>query len=807
MKKIYLFILLVSLLTACGGKRKQNTENKDPETIEISNSANQTSGKLLNILDQTKLPQKIDLDQDVDKMSYQELRIWLHYVYASRGLHIMEADLNSFFKVNTDWYEKLIWESWEEDRMFEKYSDIKLSEEEQTFVDKINKRIENRKKEHYVQQGNHQLGNTNNIVNLFQFKDRDSLFMDKLAKNNFVISRGKNIQLFHVYEENDYRRIPSFITTDLYLQAFHMYFSYTLKSLEQEKFIPILSDLCLKLYNESKSLTDSEDAEIKRIADFNTTFYAIPYYLLTNKKLALSEQQTRHFNNEIENINRETDNTSEYLNVTDAFFGYSLFKPRGHYTRKPEMKQYFKAMMWLQTAPFCLDEAEQFNQSIFSSYLLTNEKIYNSYKSIYEPIAFLVGLPDNLSFMDITDFIKQQKINSIEDALKSENRNKIEQQLKELAKTRNKIKPEIEITCRDKINFMPQRYLIDNDIIQKMVDVKVNSERAFPRGLDIFATFGVKSANDILTNTYKDQKKWNHFTTRLNDNKAKFDKFNDWEKSVYNKWIKSLVELQKVDKQYPEFMQTEAWSYKNLNTALASWAELKHDAILYGEQPMAAECGGGGPPEPILRGYVEPNLKFWNELANLLKLTEKILVDNKIMTKDLQSKTNQLAEYVKFLIQVTKKELANEMLQDNEYNTIAYMGSSIEYFTLSVIEPGLYLDKWSLVQGPDKSIAVVADIYTRNVPSCNKNGILHVATGNVNNIYVVVPIGKELYLTKGATFSYYEFVQPLDKRLNDEEWQKMLEEGKTPKEQEWMKDIIIGTEPSVDERIFYSSGC
>lgn len=39
-------------------------------------------------------------------------------------------------------------------------------------------------------------------------------------------------------------------------------------------------------------------------------------------------------------------------------------------------------------------------------------------------------------------------------------------------------------------------------------------------------------------------------------------------------------------------MQTPEWGYKNLNTALASWAELKHDAILYGEQPMAAECGG-----------------------------------------------------------------------------------------------------------------------------------------------------------------------------------------------------------------------
>lgn len=97
------------------------------------------------------------------------------------------------------------------------------------------------------------------------------------------------------------------------------------------------------------------------------------------------------------------------------------------------------------------------------------------------------------------------------------------------------------------------------------------------------------------------------------------------------------------------------------------------------------------------------------------------------------------------------------------------MGSSIEYFTLSVVDPDLHLDDWSLVQGPDKSIAIVADIYTRNIRGCNKNGILHIATGNANNIYVVVEIEGNLYLTRGATFSYYEFVQPLGTRLTDEE--------------------------------------
>ena len=72
---------------------------------------------------------------------------------------------------------------------------------------------------------------------------------------------------------------------------------------------------------------------------------------------------------------------------------------------------------------------------------------------------------------------------------------------------------------------------------------------------------------------------------------------------------------------YPYFMQTPWWGKKNLNTALASWAELKHDAILYAKQPMEAECGDGGPEPPVVKGYIEPNLKFWNKALELLRNT------------------------------------------------------------------------------------------------------------------------------------------------------------------------------------------
>jgi hypothetical protein len=762
------------------------------------------------------LPGAVDFEQDINSLSLQELRLLRTFVYARHGMYFTEAELYAYFIANTNWYESLVDSLYyvDEDNVPLTYDAVNLSEEEQAFVDRVDKRMSEIQKNNFISQDGYRLGNADNIINLYQFKAFDPLFIEKITRHNFVIVEGSNRQLFHLYEENDYRQIPSFITTDLFLQAFHMYFSYTLKSLEQHKFIPILTDLCFALYSESMRLADSEtDAAIKEMSQFNAVFYAIPYYFLTNEKLKVPIPYQDHFLAEIENINSQEDKTSDFLSFTDADFPYSLFKPRGHYTRKPVMEAYFKAMMWLQTAPFCRDKEEQLRQAIFSAAMLTtthtkdNKPVIDLYQAIFEPIVFLVGLPDNLSVMDISDFLQKEKIASLQAALSAQTVDKVNNMLLELTKTRNGIKPSIEISCPDKINFMSQRYLIDNDVIQNLADVTPNSKRAYPKGLDAFAAFGSETADDLLVYFYKEKENWNKYPVEMERMKKKFGNYQGWNSSVYNKWIESLLELQKKDKSYPGFMQTKAWGLKNMNTSLASWAELKHDAILYGEQPMAAECGGGGLPPPTVKGYVEPNLRFWKKLDELIKLSTALMEKHDLLTPDLEGKASELADYSKFLITATQKELAGERLSENEFNTIQYMGSSIEYFTLSVIDPELSLFSWELVQGPDKSIAVVADIYTRNVQDCNKNGILHVATGNANSIYVLVEIGGYLYLTRGATFSYYEFTEELGTRLTDEEWQERLDDKKAPPIPEWMHEIIIGTEPQADDRVFYSSGC
>jgi SsrA-binding protein len=537
------------------------------------------------------------------------------------------------------------------------------------------------------------------------------------------------------------------------------------------------------------------------------------FYGTYNNHAARRDRKLLLTHKELKKIDACQDAASRFL-VFDAGFPYSQFKPRGHYIHSKKLSDYFKAMQWLQLAPYCREDKQQLKDAVFIASLLNTattsngESLLTLYKSIFEPVVFLIGEPDNLSVLDIANYLNKEKIDNINTALQSATLEKVNRMLISMAKTRNRIAPKVAESCKDKINFMPARYLMDNEIIQEMVDVTPSAEKAYPKGLDVFAALGSKPAWDVLLNTYKENELWGKYLPTLTSFRQKFENYRDWNVSVYNKWLEGLLSLQRADKSYPAFMQLPAWSYKNLNTALASWTDLKHDVILYGERPIAAECGGGGPPAPITVGYVEPNIQFWKKLDELITLTDRMLTQNKLMTEELQSRTDALKHYVKFLLAVSEKELRNEKLTESEYRSLQHFGASIENFTLSVVDVEVRPDMWRLVQGPSKSIAVVADIYTRNVPGCSKNGILHEAVGNANYIYVVVEIGGNLYLTRGAVFSYYEFVQPLNQRLTDEEWQKMLENGKAPSAPVWLENITIKNgEPKADERIFYSSGC
>lgn len=806
MKKILLLASSVLLMMSCTEVRKGSPE----EAIEMINVEFNPHSFLVT---DSLLPKKIDLNMDISDMTMMELRLLRHYPYALKGVWFMEEDINMFFSKKTDWYEKLCYDYLEKHdyNALLDFNKAGISKEEKGFIMRIDARIAELKKLQITDMDGLKLANPAMTVNMFQIDDVNKPFLSHLAHHNFSIIPTKNEQLFNIYEQNEYNSMPNYITTDVFLQAYHMYFSYVLKSLEKHCFIPRIQALNKAMHKEAMKIAESTaNAELKDLAEFNAAYFSVANELLTGESLDVPGSYASTVEQEISNIFAEKAAMSPMMGK-DIKFQYDLFKPRGHYTRTDESKRYFRTMMWLQTATFCSEQKKAVKQATMMAYLLNNidRKVAKEGLGVYKTLDFLMGEPDNVAIIDVADYLTSKKISSVNKITDATTLKDVNTLLSSLFKTRNRITSKIgEANCENKMNFMPQRYTPDGYVLSRMFDEKPNSKVPFPRGLHVFSAFGVEAADRVNEDYYQDADNWSGYTDEMKTMKAKMTKFADWDKSMYNKWMQCLVQLQKPNKDYPDYMKTESWSRKNLNTALASWAELKHDAILYAEQPICAECGGGGEfPEPIRMGYVEPNLVFWQKMKEMLVLTDKLLTDNGFMTEALRSRTSTLNDYMDFCIKVTKKELAGKMLSEEEYGEIKCMGSSLEWFTLSVIEPDSELGSWDEVKGADRSVALVADVFTRNILGCQKCGILSEATGNADIIYVNVIIDGKIFLTRGATFSYYEFVNPLDKRYTDEEWQERLEKDDVPARPLWMQPLILNQKVKHNEEVFYSAGC
>ncbi len=830
MKNIF-YILITILFFSCIKNENNNTNSTNattqpdsevtspPTPADETTPTNEESSTIINPykegigLDIESLKNKVDLNMDITQLSLSDIRILRNSFAARQGYCFMKADLRAIYNT-TSWYDEIMdnryWQ--EEDGTA---PDITYSEEEQTFIEKLKQREKELMADNFINNKGNTSANLKNIINLFQLEKPDPKLMGMLEKNGFAIVPNNNIQHFHVYEKNDYQQFPNFVTTDMYMQLFHMYFGFVLRKTEEEKFIPILKDITNSMLKDMNDFASKNtDPEIKKLAEHNATYYAIAHYILTENKTNVPASFKDLYQKELKNIEAAKDNTSEFLEYKDVAFPYSLFKPRGHYTRTEGLKKYFKAMMWLQTAPYCLDNDAQLKRAALSAWLLVKspnygEKTLKKYKSIMEPINFIIGQPDNVSFLNLAR-IMQRGSYDIQQILNDPSQlERFRKEVKKIADDQNVIKPKQALSCVDKINFIPQRYLADNEIMQELVDANsLKTQRGYPKGLDVMAAFGSKSAENILLNELKENEKWDQYGERLSQLKTKM-KNTDWNYTLYNNWIKSLLDLQQPNKKYPYFMQNDAWKKKDLNASLSSWAELKHDAILYAEQPFAAECGAGGPPAPYTVGYVEPNTAYWNGVLELLDLTQSVLEKNNLMTDKIKSITKSMKENAAFLLSASEKELKGEKLSNKEYQQIEFIGSTFEWLTLDLVkQKDEFLSGWNDVKGPDKSVAVVADVYTSNSTNNINRGIMHVATGHVNDIYVVVEIEGYLYLTKGAVFSYHEFNLPLGNRLTDEEWQKMLEENKAPETPDWIQEIIVPIDaPKSNEKIFYSSGC
>jgi hypothetical protein len=306
--------------------------------------------------------------------------------------------------------------------------------------------------------------------------------------------------------------------------------------------------------------------------------------------------------------------------------------------------------------------------------------------------------------------------------------------------------------------------------------------KGFPAGLDIMAIFGSERAKQISDNLGDSQ--YSDYQSKFEVLKQEVDNLpqDAWFSNLYMNWLYVLQGLlQKPEAGYQTFMTTEAWQDKELNTALASWAELRHDTILYVKQSYTMAEMGAGEELPIV-GYVEPMPEFYNRLLTLTKLTnkglKKLLTEEQYQNLDIQYSLEEFDRILTELLDISQKELQNKELTDEQYSFIKHFGDSskrlIETAAGGKTDPDIY------------KTTLIADVHTEgNVKKALEEGV-----GYIKTLLAAYKLpDNRILLGVGPVFSYYEFKQPMDNRLTDEAWRQMLESDKYPDQPSWVKSF------------------
>ncbi len=507
---------------------------------------------------------------------------------------------------------------------------------------------------------------------------------------------------------------------------------------------------------------------------------------------------------------------------------YSQYVPRGHYTRSEKLKNYFRAFMWYGRVSMLLKGSDAIppgttnpydKEGLISRYdariqttgacLIASEfandcELMGKWDRIYSVTAFYVGLSDDLGPYEYIDASNSVFGGSFDpDNLNDGTIGELRAKLAEYGSpeiyggTGNCVilppfTPEQADKCLNNtagFRLMGQRFIPDSYMFTNLVGVYTGiyegagepftfiidgagrPVRGFPRGLDVMALLGSDRSRELLDELNdSNYKEYNRQYGELEDEFNSFDAA-EWNKNLYWSWLFALKPLlNDHGAGYPTFMQTDAWQDKELTTALASWAELRHDTILYAKQSytMAPTCAPPPEEEKPVVGYVEPVPEFYNRLLALTRMTNSGLTEMDVLDGLSKHRLENLEGILARLVNISSKELENKELSKDDYDFIKNFGDNLG---------GVIAD----VDDKAKKTTIIADVHTDG----NTMQVLEEGVGYVDLIVVAykLPDGRIL-MGAGPVMSYYEFKQPMDDRLTDEAWRALLDSN-PPEVPEW----------------------
>jgi hypothetical protein len=641
--------------------------------------------------------------------------------------------------------------------------------------------------------------------------------LDTLGKNGFVVSQQRMFSGFADGYATIYSLdLPVFISADSILHALHRSYDKILAQLERDI-----------LRHELSAMFDGMRTGLANGAlnALGTSAAADADLYLTVAKSLLDDQVASPVAGaDAATIKQLYDKAaaaagSQELTIlgSDRIVDFSQFAPRGHYLGVPELERYFRAMMWLGRMDLPIIDVDpntgkttfqrRMLEAAVGFSILLDSATFAHWKHIDDTVRAFVGEPDAMEPPDVPRLLADLKVTSPEQ-LATIPDEQISQAMVNGAYGQQAIASQIIIglphdgtlPLAATYLLMGQRYVVDSHVFSNVVYDRSNrgpTKRMMPDPLDVaFAALGNDAAVPLLSSqltTYA-------YAPDLERTRRLVDAHGDtyWSANLYNAWLGALRALSPTATgladsaaQLPAVARTEPWSRRLLNTQLASWAELRHDTILYVKQSYTSGVSCEFPD-----AYVEPVPAFYDRLAVLAqKGTELVgsldLSASATLATSLPAYFDNLAFVAHNLGALAQAQMAGTLPTVDQ---MAFVNQVVKKTGTMCGMPPNY-DGWYptlfFAKNSGAFAPTIADVHTQPTDEAGVGvgRVLHVGTGRVRQMVVTIEAcdGPRAYV--GLASSYYEAITQNYRRFNDNDWEAEL--GKTStKSPPWQASIL-----------------
>jgi hypothetical protein len=607
-----------------------------------------------------------------------------------------------------------------------------------------------------------------------------------LTRSGFVIVPSDSKLMFDVYAEAPYGNYPVFVTTDVAYHQWHLTFDKVLRTIEQEVLLPKLEELTREALagaqRQAASLRGTPLADeadrVLQLFQVEATLLKLPAGTLpaqAQRELALIKAHNALTMSPILGFGGSCSEVPRPAGCID----YSLYTPRGHYTKTPELTRYFLGMSLLGQSAFLVKgkDLRPFAMGVLASRTIVpagigTAQLVGLWRDLYEPTAFLVGAADDYTPFEVAKAVEATNPGAMR-APETLTQQDLSAARAALLASRSVMVDQEEASIR----LMGTRFVIDAYVLDQMIDPNV-SGRYLPSPLDLASAFGSGFAYRVQAKA--GETKYPNYDSQM----AKMRRLiagrsqAAWGRTVYDGWLWSIEpSWLPHGNAFPDFMRTPQWTIKSHQSGFGSYAELRHDTILYVKQPTGE--GGGPSPDMSYRNWVEPDPVVYERLSAVTGLMLSGLEARHLLTTEQQGLLTDTKELMDFFARIAKDELAGKPIAAADNRRLEFIGDELEalWFRSS--------DNPSSTAPSANDDAVIADI------ARGMGQVVEIGTGRFDRILVLVPDKQGKFeIAVGGVYSYYEFPQPASNRLTDEAWRTMLNNGTAPARPSWETPIL-----------------